>query len=219
MPVEVVLDVLAHPDLRRGDEPELDVAVLAQEVGEGAGGAPVGQVADDRHSHAVDPAELVLDRVEVEQRLRRMLAPAVAAVDHGYVADGGGPSGRSLVGMAEHDHVGVAAHDTDGVLERLALGGAGELAGVVRAHGAPSQAQHRGLEGKPGAGGGLVEKGGQDPALEPARRSMRLRTHLVSAAEDFFQEVPAELLGLDDVAELLSDGHQKTSLPASLDRT
>ena len=48
---------------------------------------------------------------------------------------------------------------------------------------------------------------------------MRLGTHLVSAAEDFFQEVPAELLGLDDVAELLSDGHQKTSLPASLDRT
>jgi len=47
---------------------------------------------------------------------------------------------------------------------------------------------------------------------------VRLGTHLVGAPEDLFQALPAELLGLHDVAELLSYGHKKTSLPASQDR-
>ena len=38
-------------------------------------------VADDRDAEAVDPAEVLSDRVRVEQRLRRVLVPAIARVD------------------------------------------------------------------------------------------------------------------------------------------
>ena len=48
--------------------------------------ARVQDVADDRDVEALDAAELLLDRVEVEQRLRRVLVLAVARVDDVRVA-------------------------------------------------------------------------------------------------------------------------------------
>src|SRR5438477_195718 len=42
--VQVRLQVVAHGDLRRGDKPDLDVLELAEQVGEGADRAPVGEV-------------------------------------------------------------------------------------------------------------------------------------------------------------------------------
>src|SRR2546430_4186195 len=43
--------------------------------------------------------------------------------------------------ISEHDHVGIAADDPDGVLEGLALGCRRKLASVVGAYGATAQAQ------------------------------------------------------------------------------
>src|SRR5947199_262961 len=47
--VEVRLQVVAHRHLRRGDEPDLDVLELAEQVGQRASGAAVGEVPDHRH--------------------------------------------------------------------------------------------------------------------------------------------------------------------------
>ena len=69
-----------RPDERhaRADERErLDVR---------ARDARVEDVADDRDVQALERAELALDRVEVEQRLRRVLVLAVAGVDDVRVA-------------------------------------------------------------------------------------------------------------------------------------
>ena len=46
-----------------------------------AGDARVQDVADDRDVQALEPADRLADRVEVEQRLRRVLVLAVARVD------------------------------------------------------------------------------------------------------------------------------------------
>ena len=97
MLVEVLLDVLTHRDLRRRDEGEPDVAELAEEVRERPNGASVGEVADHGDPKAVDVADLIADRVQVEQRLRRVLARSVPRVDHGHAAHRGRAPGGALL--------------------------------------------------------------------------------------------------------------------------
>src|SRR5207253_11008053 len=84
--VEVVLDVLAHGHLGRSDEPDLDIAVPAPQVGQAADGAPVGEVADHRDLDPVDAAQLSSDGVDVEQSLRPVPAPPAAGGDHSHLA-------------------------------------------------------------------------------------------------------------------------------------
>ena len=71
---------------------------------------------------AVEAAEPLAQRVDVEQRLGRVLVLAVAGVDD----RGGRPAGDQLGGAgprrADDDRVGlVGAEGQDGVLQRLAL--------------------------------------------------------------------------------------------------
>ena len=217
--VQVRLQVVAHGDLRRGDKPDFDVLELAEQVGEGSDRAPVGEVADQRDAHAVDPAELVANRVQVEQRLRRVLAGPVPGVDHGDAADRGRAPGRALFAVAEHDHVRVSADDPDRVLERLALGGRRELARVVGPHGLAAQPKHRRLEGQAGSRRGFVEEGRHHLAGHAADKALGLALDLVSARDQVFEQGARELLTLDHVVQPRRDGHEKISFPGSLART
>ena len=84
--------------------------------------ARVQHVADDPDALAVERAEPAAQRVDVEQRLRRVLVLAVAGVDDGGV----GPARDELRGAgvrrADHDRGRVVGRQRlDGVLQRLAL--------------------------------------------------------------------------------------------------
>ena len=74
-------------------------------------------------------AELLLRRVEVGQDLGRVLAPAVAAVDHRHRRPLGRLGRRALLEVAHRDDVAVVLEHVDRVLDRLLVevAGAGHL--------------------------------------------------------------------------------------------
>ena len=87
-----------------------------------AGDARVQHVADDRDVHALEAAERLAHRVEVEQALRRVLVLAVAGVDDRGAGVAGGQRRRADLRVADDDDVGpVGVERQDRVLERLAL--------------------------------------------------------------------------------------------------
>ena len=65
---------------------------------------------------------------------------------------------------AHHHYIGVAGDHLDGVLQGLSLGN-GRGVRIGEAEHRPAQAQHGGLEGEVGAGGGLVKQIARHPAL------------------------------------------------------
>ena len=91
--------------------------------------------------------------------------------------------------------------------------------GVVGAHGPAAEPEHGGFEGESGPGAGLVEESGHHTALEPAGRAVRLALHLGGPGHELVEELAGELLALDHVLQVLHDGHEKISFPASPDRT
>ena len=89
-----------------------------------------------------------------------MLVSAVACVDDRDAGVPAGPQRCALLGVAHGHDVGVAGDDADGVGHALALGCTGD--GLAReAEDMSAEVQHRGLKRKTGAGGRLVEQGGQ----------------------------------------------------------
>ena len=152
--------------------------------------------------------DLVADRVQVEQRLRRVLAWSVAGVDDGHAAHRGRAPRGALLVVAQHDDVGVAADDADRVLDGLALGRRRELARVVGAHRAAAEPQHRSLERQSRACRRLVEQRGHQLALQPAGVAMRLALHVVREHEELLEQRARELLALDDVTQSRTDRHR-----------
>lgn len=101
-----------------------------------------------------------------------------------------------------------AAPTQELTFQGLALGGGGELAGVLGGEHLPAEPPHGGLEGEARARGRLVEERGHEVTLEdaappgaagrgPALQGLHLPRHL----EDLRQRVPVELLRLDHVPE------------------
>ena len=79
-------------------------------------------VADDRDVQPVEPAERLAHRVEVEQRLRRMLVLAVAGVHDTRIGVVRDELGGADLRVADDDHVGVVGRQRQRrVLQRLAL--------------------------------------------------------------------------------------------------
>ncbi len=204
----MAFQVVAHPHLRRRHERDVDVVELRQQIAQRPDRATVREVADHRDPRSVDVPQLVLDRVEVEQRLGRMLAAPVTPVDHRHVRDQRRPFRGALLVVPDDDHVGVAGDDADRVLQRLALGGARELPRVVGAHHPSAEAKHGRLEREPGAGGGLVEEGRHDLPLEPAGGPGGVGAHLVGAHEDGLQQRPGELLRGDHMVQAFARGNR-----------
>ena len=112
----------------------------------------------------VQPALALADGHQVNEGLGGVVVAAVPGVDHRDGGVHGGPQRRALLGVAHGDDVGVAAHHPGGVGHRLPLGGAG-LFRPREAQGPAPQPQHGGFKGEAGPGAGLIEQGGQPPAL------------------------------------------------------
>ena len=147
---------LARQQRRRADErrPDPDERERLQQR---ARDARVEDVADDRDVQPFEPAELLPQRVEVEQRLRRVLVLPVAGVDDVRVGDPRDELRRPDLRVPDHDHVGVVGAERERrVLERLALvhRGADRL-DVERVRREPLRGE---LERGRGAGRGLVEE-------------------------------------------------------------
>eukprot|EP01022_Parablepharisma_sp_SALTPOND_P029704 TRINITY_DN743_c2_g1_i1.p1 TRINITY_DN743_c2_g1~~TRINITY_DN743_c2_g1_i1.p1 ORF type:complete len:1374 (+),score=494.59 TRINITY_DN743_c2_g1_i1:672-4793(+) len=146
--------------------------------------------------------ELALYRVEIDQRLGRVLARAITAIDQRHIGGGGKLCHRTLFGMAHHDHIGVAADGATGIGDGLALGhgGIGEAGGI--AHRATQAHEGRGKT-QAGAGTGLEEQVGQDRPfqhaadLAPARNGL----HGIGQGTQPFGRVPGELLDREQVAQ------------------
>ena len=85
---------------------------------------------------------------------------AVARVDDRDAGVAAGAQGRTIFRVAHGHDVGIAGDYTDGVGNAFALGGAGNVLTRKTQHMA-AQVQHGRLKGEAGAGGRLVEQGGQ----------------------------------------------------------
>src|SRR5690554_2223953 len=103
------------------------------------------------------PGELLVDGVEIEQRLAGVLAGTIAAVDHRYMGGCGKLGHRALVRMAHHDGIAVTAHYPAGVVERFALGhrGEGKAGGVAYT---AAESAKGSVETDPGGGTGFEEE-------------------------------------------------------------
>src|ERR671912_216816 len=100
---------------------------LLQESGYDTAGHPAMQyVAYDGDASILEPVEAaqrLREGVEVEESLGRVLAAAVAGVDHRRRGVAGGEGGRSRGLMTKHDRIGPEAVEGDhGIDEGLAFG-------------------------------------------------------------------------------------------------
>ena len=93
----------ARQERRRRDERRAGAYEL-ERLDEGARDARVQDVADDRDVQPFEAAERLLHRVQVEERLRRMLVLPVAGVDHARIR-----LARDELGCADRR----VAHDDD----------------------------------------------------------------------------------------------------------
>src|SRR5207237_21423 len=102
---EVLADLVAHAQQARTDECQLNVSEPRQQVGQRVRRSLVGQVTDEGDTQAIDLTELAPQRVDVQQRLRRMFALTITSVDDRHARHGRGASSATLLVVAEEDEV------------------------------------------------------------------------------------------------------------------
>ena len=160
----------------------------------------VEHVADDRHVQPFEPAERLLQRVQVEQRLRRVLVLAVAGVDDVRLRHARDELRRADLRMADHDHVRVVGAERErGVLQRLAL--VHRRAGGLDAERVGGEPLRRELEARGRARRRLEEEVDDEPPLE--RRQL---LHL--AVERRLERARVAEQALDVVAGQVGDGDE-----------
>ena len=167
----------------------------------GAGDAAVEDVADDPDPLALECAEPAAQRVDVEQRLARVLVLAVAGVDD----RGRGPAGDQLrgarVGVADDDRGRVVGGERrHRVLQRLALVDRG--AGRLDRDEVGGEALGGELEGARGAGARLVEEG-DDGAAAQGRHLFDVAAadlgEALGAVEDRLDPVAVDFLDAEEI--------------------
>lgn len=126
--------------------------------------------------------ELLLDGVEVQQRLTGVLAGAVAAVDHRHSRGLGEFRHGALIGVAQDDGIDVTAHHAAGVVEGLALGHRreGEAGGVADT---AAETRERRVKADAGPRTGFEEQVAEHRALEHAGHLAPLGEGLHAAGE------------------------------------
>ena len=85
---------------------------------------------------------------------------AVARIDDRDAGIAGSAERRTFFGVAHGHNVGVAGDYADGVGDAFTLGSAGNVLARKTQH-VSAEVQHGRLEGEAGAGGRLVEQGGE----------------------------------------------------------
>src|SRR2546428_6604720 len=105
-------DLRRHLEGRRAHEGEVG-SELRERVRERVDRAAVLQIADEGDVLALERAFLVPDRVQVEERLRRMLARTVAGIEDRLLGELRRETRGALVRMAKHDRVAVRLDHPD----------------------------------------------------------------------------------------------------------
>ena len=201
--VEIVEDVGLHLQFGRADEEDLHALELRQQVGQRPRRAALVEFADDGDAQSVERT-FAIDRVQIEQRLRGMLAAiAISGIDDRYGRDLRRPPRPAFFVMADHDHVAVAADDANRVFHLLGFDFGGKRARMLGGEHPAAQPVHGRLEAETGAGRGLVEQRGQDPVLIVERAAASDHAlHPARAVEQFHQQRHGELLRLDQMPQL-----------------
>ena len=137
-------------------------------------GAAERQIAAQADGQVGDTTEARLQRRQVGERLRGVHVAAVARVDHGHGRGARGDQRRSLLRVADGDHVHVVGHGLERVGDGLALGHRGELR-AGEPDDLAAEPQHGGLEAQASARAGLIKKRGQHPAVAGMRHAFAVR--------------------------------------------
>ncbi len=123
-------------------------------------GAAELQVAAQADGQVIQPSHAAAYGHEVRQGLGGVLVAAVARIDHRDAGVAGSAQRCALFGVAHGHNVGVAGDYADGVGDAFTLGSAGNVLARKTQH-VSAEVQHGRLEGEAGAGGRLVEQGGE----------------------------------------------------------
>src|SRR6056297_387171 len=194
--VEVVADATGELEALGADEVLADVEVR-QRVRERVDRPAVLQVAHDADGEVVQ-ARVLPDGVQVEQRLRGMVARAVARVQQRNVDELAHELCRPLAGVAQDERVGVPLDDARGVGEALALLHAGRLDGP-HVDDVPAQALDGRLEAHLRPGARFVEHQAEQRGRMPIPERRRVRVELGRAVEDRLDVLPRQLFCVDEM--------------------
>ena len=140
------------------------------------------EVTTETDGQMVQPPLTLANGHQVDHGLAGVGVSAVPCIDDGHARIHGRPQRRTLFGVAHGDDVSIVAHDTDSVLHRLALAGAGKLRSG-KAQRLAAQPQHGRLKRKPGAGGWFIEQRRKDASITEVGIWGRVFFHSVSKVE------------------------------------
>ena len=112
---------LWHIELLAGNKPECGIEVLHRHY-ERMHGAPVLKVSHKSYGKILKCALGLVDLVQVQHRIRRMLVSSVTGIDYRHIGDLCGIQRSPLKKMAHHYEVRIIAHHLYGVLQGLTLG-------------------------------------------------------------------------------------------------
>jgi hypothetical protein len=161
--VEVIADVCGQLQGGWGDE-VLDHIEPAERGGQRVDRPPILEVADDPDCDVIQ-AHRLIDGVQVQQRLCRVLACPVARVDDRHIDELAGDLRGALRWVPEDDRICIPLDHTDGVCEALPLL---DRRGVDATHvdHPATESLHSRSEAHPGPGRWLEEQQPQQPVCE-----------------------------------------------------
>ena len=178
----LVLDVLGDAQLLRRDEHEAIPLELAEGCGQGVDRPAKFEVAAEAHRQVIQPPFALADGHQVDHGLGGVGVPTVACIDDRHPCIQGRPERCALFRVAHGDDIGIIAHDAGCICHRLTLAGTGQLC-PGKAQRLAAQPQHGRLEGKPGAGGRLVEQRRQNAPIAEMRIGRGVCLHPVCKVE------------------------------------
>ena len=178
----LVLDVLRDAQFLGRDEHEPVALELAQRGGEGVHRPAKLEVAAEADGQMIQPPLALADGHQVDHSLGGVGVAAIACIDDRHPRIHGRPQRCALLGVAHGNDVCIVAHHAGGISHRFALAGAGKLR-PCKAQRLAAQPQHGGLEGKAGAGAGLVEQSGKNAAIAQVGVGRGVSLHPVGKVE------------------------------------
>jgi hypothetical protein len=116
---EFVLEVFSESHIRRSDKGDRAIE-LTQRITEGVH-RPHAHIADRQPLQPIDATLLAQHGVQVGEDLRRVLAPAVAAVDDRHARPSRGFMRRALLKVAHHDHIAIELQHLHSILDGLLI--------------------------------------------------------------------------------------------------
>ena len=127
----------------------------------------VFQVAYHRDGQVIKSPLRLFDRIEVEQRLRRVLIGAVTGIDDRYLRHFGSITGSPFKMVAHDDHISIIADHQNRVFKGLPFRRAGGR-GVLKTDNTSSQTIHRRLETQTCTCRGFEKECGRDLTFKQA---------------------------------------------------